>query len=139
MKDAALALRKPDESRGGLEQSAMATALREADAFRTTAARVFAERWAEETHARSTKTEEELKEARAALMEERVKSARLEERVSSMTRDRRAEERLKVLGGAILGAGLSLLFGPWWLAGIGGAVGGLVIAYGVPAWPWKGK
>jgi hypothetical protein len=135
--DTLAVIRTPDDL-GGIQPSRMAAAFQEAQAFKNPALQVFAKHWAEDVHGRLLRTEAELKETREKLDEERDKATRFDDRLTNLQKDHDAQDRLKVLGGAVIGAGVTLLFEGKYGFGIGCVVVGFVLAYGVPSsLPWK--
>lgn len=130
----ALVVARPSEDVGAFQPSRMAAAFHEAQAFKNPALQVFAKHWAEDVHGRLLRTEAELKETRERLDQERDRAARFEERLTNFQKDHDAQERLKVLGGAVIGAGLTLIFETKYVLGAVCIAVGLLLAYGVPSW-----
>jgi hypothetical protein len=132
---AAVALvRQQGDAGSGLLPSAMASAFQEGAAFRTQAAQVFAARWADDVHGRLQRTEEELRETRHHLGEERERAARFDERLRGISQEHGAQDRLKFLGGAVLGAGVPLVIDGKYILGVACVIVGLLLAYGIPWW-----
>jgi hypothetical protein len=120
----------PTDLTSGLAQGQFAAAIREAGAaFRAVAPQVVMARWAEDYHRRLDEREAEIRALREELTSVKVEHAQLEERLRSLTGKNRAEDVLKIMGGAAVGAGVQELIGGRYFVGGICVLVGLVLAY----------
>jgi hypothetical protein len=124
----AIARTRPPDSRAGIEQSRLASAIRESEAVRNLAAATVIQGWVQEDHERRRRTEDELQETRAHLDEERAARIRAETRLEEVTKNRTAQDMMILVGGAALGFGFSSLYAQAWALGAIGVVGGLLVS-----------
>jgi hypothetical protein len=116
-------------NRAAIGHSEIVAAIREAGtAFRGAAPQVILARWAEDLNDRLDRREEEIADLRAQLMRETEARVRSEEKFAALERKTASEDLLKVIGGAVLGAGIALMVDGKIVLGIAGTILGLVLA-----------
>lgn len=114
------------DPKDALGQSQFAAAVREiGSAFRSVAPQILLSRWGEDLHRRMDRLEGDLRATREQLTVVREDRAGLQERLTALGERSAAQDLLKVLGGAVLGLGLTLtLLSDRYL------LGGIVVIFG---------
>lgn len=111
-------------------QSTLTAAIREAGtAFRAAAPQIIFAHWSEDLTRRLDGREREVTDLRQELMTEREQRARLEERLSTISERNAAQDFLKVVGGAVLGLGLTHALSGGYFLGVIIIIFGALLAY----------
>jgi hypothetical protein len=126
---AALAQFTP-ETRGGIGQSEIAAAVREATTgFRSGAFQGMLARWTDDLHRRLDECQRRSDALADRLRQEETTRARLEERIDGLQKKSLSEDVLKLLGGAFLAVGITELVSGHWGIGLAALAAGLVLAH----------
>lgn len=116
------------EVQSAIGQSELAAAIRE---IGTTAPQILVSRWAEDSHRRLDRREQEVANLRDEISTLREDRARLDERLKTIGKQNAAQDLLKVAGGAVIALGLTVAWeGRYFLGGVITILGALLAYFG---------